>query len=71
MFRNNFFHKNTLGESGALSLLQIEKRWSAKSDVSKVLFLDIGKITNRYSRDIDALGRGRSAILLRFILKEF
>ena len=47
MFRNNFFHRNTLGKSGgAPSLLQKEKRGSAKSDVPKVLFPDIGKITN-------------------------
>ena len=48
MFRNNFFHKNAVGERGAPSLLQKEKRESAKSDVSKVLFPDIGKITNPY-----------------------
>ena len=44
MFRNNFFHKNTVAESETPSLLQKRKRGSAKSDVSKVLFLDIGKI---------------------------
>ena len=42
--RNNFFHKNTVAESETPSQLQKEKRGSAKSDVSKVLFLDIGKI---------------------------
>ena len=47
MFLNNFFHKNTVGESEAPSLFQKEKRRSAKSDVSKVIFPDIGKITNR------------------------
>ena len=36
-----------MGESEAPSLLQKEVRRSAKSDVSKVLFPDIGKITNR------------------------
>ena len=46
MFRNNLLRKNIVGESGALSLLQKEKRSSAKFDVSKVLFPDIGKITN-------------------------
>ena len=46
MFRNNLLPKNTVGESGAPSLLQKEKRKSAKFDVSKVLFPDIGKITN-------------------------
>ena len=46
MFRSNSFHKNTVGESEAPSLLQKEKRRSAKSDVSKKLFPDIGKITN-------------------------
>ena len=36
-----------MGKSGgAPSLLQKEKRGSAKSDVPKVLFPDIGKITN-------------------------
>ena len=48
MFRNIFFlNKNTVGECETPSLLQKEKRRSAKSDVSKVLFPDIGKITNR------------------------
>ena len=46
MFCNNFFHKNTMGESSAPSLLQEKKRGSAKSDVSKVLYPDIGKIAN-------------------------
>ena len=50
MFHNNLLRKNTVGESGAPSLLQKEKRRSAKSDVSKVLFSDIGKITNRKKR---------------------
>ena len=49
VFHNNFFHKNTVGECETPSLLQKEKRWSAKSDVSKVLFPDIGKITNQLS----------------------
>ena len=43
---HNFFHKNTVRESEAPSLLQKKPR-SAKSDVSKVLFPGIGKITNR------------------------
>ena len=47
MFRNNLFRKHTVKESRAPSLLQREKRRSAKSEVSKVLFPDIGKITNR------------------------
>ena len=38
MLCNISFHKNIVGEK--------EKRRSAKSDVSKVLFSDIGKITN-------------------------
>ena len=38
MFRNNFFHKNTMEESEAPSLLYKEKRECAKSDVSKMLF---------------------------------
>ena len=50
MFRNNFFHKSTVGESETPSLLQKEKRRSAKSDVSNVLFPDIGKITNLRAR---------------------
>ena len=35
-----------MGESSAPSLLQEKKRGSAKSDVSKVLYPDIGKIAN-------------------------
>ena len=35
-----------MGERSAPSPLQKEKRGSAKSDASKVLFPDIGKITN-------------------------
>ena len=42
MFRSNFFHKNTVGEK--------EKRGSAKSDVSEVLFFKNVKITNRVIR---------------------
>ena len=51
--RNHLFHvlqycfyKITVEESEAYSLFQKEKRGSAKSDVFKVLFSDIGKITN-------------------------
>ena len=44
--RNIFFHKNMVGESSPPSWFLKEKRRSAKSDVSKVLFPDIGKITN-------------------------
>ena len=47
MFRNNLLRKNTVGESGVASFLQKEKHRSAKFDVSKVLFPDIGKITNQ------------------------
>ena len=36
-----------MGESGLPALLQKEERESAKSGVPKVLFPDIGKITNR------------------------
>ena len=36
-----------MGERRAPSLLQNEKRGSAKSDVLKVLFPDLGKITNQ------------------------
>ena len=46
MFRNNFFHKNNVGECKVPSLLQKEKCEFAKSDDSKVLFPDIGKIIN-------------------------
>ena len=46
MFCNNCFYKITVEESEAYSLFQKEKRGSAKSDVFKVLFSDIGKITN-------------------------
>ena len=52
MFRNNFFHKDTVRESEAPSLLQKEKRRSGKPDVSKVLFPDFGKITNRGTREV-------------------
>ena len=56
MLCNNFFSIRTLceRESEAPSQLQKEKRGSAKSDVSKVLFPDIGKITNPVT------SRGRS-----------
>ena len=46
MFCNNFFHKNNVVESVTPLLLQKEKYGSAKSDASKVLFPDVGKITN-------------------------
>ena len=46
MFRNDLLRKNTVAESEVPSLLQKEKRRSAKFDVLKVLFPDIGKITN-------------------------
>ena len=45
MFRNNFFDRNAVEEQRTLTALK-KKRGSAKSDVSKVLFPDIGKITN-------------------------
>ena len=60
MFRNNFCHKNTVGESKAPLLLQQEKRGSAKYDNWKVLFADLGEITNRYSL-------GRNGKLLKFL----
>ena len=41
-----------MGESGLPTLLQKEQRKSVKSDVPKVLFPDIGKITNRRSEQI-------------------
>ena len=49
MFRNTFFHKNTVGEGSAQNLQCTKKKCgSAKSDVSKVLFPDIGKITKHW-----------------------
>ena len=54
MFRNSLLSKNTVGESGAPSLPQKEKRRSAKFDISKVLFPDIGKITNALLRKVDS-----------------
>ena len=48
-----------MGGSKVPVLLQKEKRRSVKSDVLKVLFPDIGKITNRlllYSRNIADVG---------------
>ena len=47
MLCNIFFHKNMVGENSPPSRFLKEKRRSAKSDVLKVLFPDIGKITNR------------------------
>ena len=44
---NIFFHKNMVGENSPPSRFLKEKRRSAKSDISKVLFPDIGKINNR------------------------
>ena len=43
-----FSIKTALSQSEAPSLLQKEKRRSAKSYNSEVLFPDIGKITNRF-----------------------
>ena len=47
-----FFRKSTMGENSAQSLVQREKHGSAKSDVSKILFPDTGKITNRFKTRI-------------------
>ena len=44
-FGNTFFYENIVGKSGEPSLQNGNSR-SAKSDVSKVLFPSIGKITN-------------------------
>ena len=46
MLRNIFLNKNMVGENSPPSRFLKEKRRSAKSDVLKVLFPDIGKITN-------------------------
>ena len=53
MFCNIFFHKNNVGENDPLSLLLKEKSGSAKSDVSKMLLPEIGKITNLLERSGD------------------
>ena len=45
-FGYTFFYENIVGKSGEPSLLQNGNSRSAKSDVSKVLFPSIGKITN-------------------------
>ena len=68
MFRNNFFPKSTVGESETPSLLQKEKRRSAKSDVSKVLFPELAKITNLTSQLTFPLTRN---ILLKTTLCSF
>ena len=47
MLRNIFFHKNMMEENSSPLRFLKEKRRSAKSDVSKMLFPDIGKITYR------------------------
>ena len=64
MFWNNLFHKNTLEESGAPSLLQKEKRRSAKSEVSKVLFPDIGKINNQKCTPVKYKKRQKSGFTI-------
>ena len=46
MLRNIFFHKNMVRENSPPSRYLKEKRWPEKSEISKVLFPDIGKITN-------------------------
>ena len=48
-FAINSFHKDPMGKRRVPSLLQRENRGSEKSDVSKVLFPDIGKINNHTS----------------------
>ena len=46
-----------MGERSAPSLLHKKKRGSAKSDISKVLFPGIGKITNMVSLSFSVLTR--------------
>ena len=41
-----FFHQNMVGENNPPSRFLKEKHRSAKSDVLKVLFPNLGKITN-------------------------
>ena len=50
MLSKIFFLKNMVGENSPPSRFLKEKRRSAKSDVSKVLFPDTGKITNPTQR---------------------
>ena len=50
MLRNIFFHKNIAGENNPPSRFLKRKRRPAKSDVSEVLFPDIGKIANQHAR---------------------
>ena len=47
MFCNNFPHNNTVERGRRILAASKEKSGSAKPDVSKVLFPEIGKITNR------------------------
>ena len=50
MLRNFFIHKNIVGENTPPSRFLKEKLRPAKSHVSKVLFPDIGKISNLNKR---------------------
>ena len=52
MFRNNFFPQKHYGREKRTLADSKKKRGSAKSNVSKVLFPDIGKITNRPTLDL-------------------
>ena len=52
MLRNIFFHKKHSGREQPTITVSERERWSAKSDVSKVLFPDIGKITNQHKRGL-------------------
>ena len=68
MLRNIFFHKNIVGENSPPSQFLKEKCGSAKSDVSKVLFPDIGKITNLswlwFILCLEIMQRGGSILLI-------
>ena len=67
MLRNFFFYKNIVLENNPPSRLLKENRRSAKSDVSKVLFPDIRKITNLpwlwFILCLEITQRGRSILL--------
>ena len=67
MLRDIFFYKNIVVENSPPSRFLKEKSRSAKSDVSKVLFLDIGKITNLpwlwFILCLEITQRGRSILL--------
>ena len=66
MLRNIFFHKNMMEENSSPLRFLKEERRSAKSDVSKMLFPDIGKITNRIYRLVIFFIRQATARVVSF-----